>query len=63
VGSNFKKSGSTGVLEGNLKTTADNQITIAELMKGHYFTAATLSRTNHWLAADGVSNYYIVFNF
>jgi hypothetical protein len=36
---------------------------MAELMKGHYFTDATMSRTHHWMAADCVFNYYVVFNF
>jgi hypothetical protein len=36
---------------------------MAELMKGHYFTAATLNRTHRWMTADCVFNYYVVFNF
>jgi hypothetical protein len=36
---------------------------MAELIKGHYFTAATLSRMQRWMAADSVCNYYVVFNF
>jgi hypothetical protein len=45
------------------RPTSNNQITMAELTKEHYFTAATLSRTDRGMAADCVFNYYVVFNF
>jgi hypothetical protein len=45
------------------EATADHQITMAELMNGHYFTAATLIRTHRWMAVDCVFKYYVVFNF
>jgi hypothetical protein len=39
-----------------------HQITMAELMKGHYFTAVTLNRTQGWMAVDCAFNYYVVSN-
>jgi hypothetical protein len=64
VGSNFEKKnwGYIPVLR-RKEATADNQITMAELTKGHYFTAVTLNRTHCWMAVDSVFNYYVVFNF
>jgi hypothetical protein len=39
------------------EATTNNQLTMAELTKEHYFTAATLSRTHRWMAADCVFNF------